>query len=136
MGSHTRLPGTPHLVGRIFLSNLAKVSRENRAYVLVAADEDSDESQKMERLKHETQITEQMAAFRTARLETFVGLSKIERDFVVHQHISIWNNPGFEKYIRSSLFNRFRYARPAPYLCAIREQALPLEIAFIERYDR
>ncbi|UCE74857.1 MAG: hypothetical protein JSV56_03930 [Methanomassiliicoccales archaeon] len=127
-----KLPKKPFGIGHGFLTNLATISKEKRAYVLLNTGNNQEEAGRM-RLDDKNQILKQIEAEGTANLDTFVGLSKIERDFVIHQHIVIWKNPGYERYQRASLFNRIRFARPHPFLCVLREQALPLEIAFIER---
>ncbi len=121
------MPKKPFGVGEGFLKNLVKSSRDNRAYILLADGENTL------RLGDKGQITDRIEGEGSARIDTFVGLSKIERDFVVHQRIIIWQNPGFEKYRKASLFDRIRYVKPSRYLCVIREQALPLDIPFLER---
>ena len=85
------------------------------------------------RLKDKSQITDQIEAEGSATLDSFIGMSKIERDFVIHQRIIIWQNPGFERYQKSSFGKRLVYAKPHRFLCVIREEALPLEIQFLER---
>jgi hypothetical protein len=135
MAPGQKLPKKPFGIGDRFLGNLAKVSRENKAYILLAVD-DAAEGNKRIQLKHRDQIRERKREHGTAHIDTFVGISKIERDFVIHQHIAVWINPGYEKYNTSSIGKRIMYMKPPRYLCVFREQALPLEIAFIDRKVR
>jgi hypothetical protein len=131
-----KMPQKPFGIGDSFLTNLAKVSSESKAYVLLSATQDSTDAEERVRLKNENQILQLIEKEGTAHLDTFVGISKIERDFVIHQHIAIWNNPGYERYKKASIMKRIAYMKPPRYLCVFREQALPLEIAFIERSFR
>ncbi len=112
-------------VGVGFLRNLVSSSLHNQAYTLVAS---GDERKK---LRDKMQITGHIKAFGSVSLDSFVGVSKIERDFVMHRHIVIWQNPGFERYQKSRFIDRLVYAKPSRFLCIIREEALPLEISFI-----
>lgn len=121
------MPKKPFAVGESFLSNLVKSSLENQTYTVLALGDENV------RLTDKTQITTQIEAEGSAHLDSFIGMSKIERDFVIHRHIIIWQNPGFERYEKASFVYRLRFARPSRFLCAIREQALPLEIPFLER---
>lgn len=127
-----KLPRKPFGIDDGFLENLASVSRENKALVLITTGEDSLGNPERTNLAEKQQITELIEKEGTATLDTFVGLSKIERDFVIHQHIVVWNNPGYARYRNASLFKRIRYLRPHRYLCVFREQAVPLEIAAFE----
>jgi hypothetical protein len=128
---YRRAPGSeltkkPFGVGDGYLKKLAQASLENRAHTLLWVD-----GEKM-KLTNEDQITSQTANGGTARLDSFLGLSKVERDFVVHKHIIIWENPGIKKYLKAPFFKRLIYLKPHRYLCIIREEALPLEIAFLK----
>jgi len=131
-----KLPKKPFGVDDFFLANLARVSREDKAYVLLTVGNDSRDDSKRIRLKHEDQILKGIERDGTAHVDTFVGISKIERDFVIHQHIALWSNPGYEKYVKASFGKRIMYMKPHRYLCAFREQALPLEIAFVDAQVR
>lgn len=122
----SELPKKPFGVGKGYLKKLAQASSENRAHTLLWVDEE-----KM-KLTSEDQITSQTANGGEAHLDSFVGLSKVERDFVVHKHIIIWENPGIKKYHDAPFFKRMIYLKPHRYLCIIREEALPLEIAFLK----
>ncbi|UCE73061.1 MAG: hypothetical protein JSV56_08450 [Methanomassiliicoccales archaeon] len=121
------LPKKPFGVGESYLAKLAKASLESRVYTVIWIDDEKV------RLKNKAQIITQIESDSSARMDSFIGLSKIERDFVIHKHIIIWKNPGFNRYKMTSLFKRMIYYRPARYLCVIREEALPLEIPFLER---
>ena len=121
------MPKKPFGVGEGFLTNLVTSSQNNQTYTLIEVGEESV------RLQEKSQITNQIEAEGSATIDSFVGMSKIERDFVIHQRIIIWYNPGFEKYEKASFIDRLVYAKPSRFLCVFREQALPLEIPFLER---
>lgn len=121
------MPKKPFGVGDGYLDNLAKASLANQAYTLLVIGD------KNIKVTDKIQITSQIDAEGSAHLDSFIGLSKIERDFVIHRHIVIWQNPGYESYKKASFLYRLRYIKPSRFLCAIREQALPLEIPFLER---
>lgn len=122
----SELPKKPFGIGDGYLKKLAQASCENRAHTLLWVD-----GEKI-KLTNEGQITSQTADGGTARLDSFLGLSKVEGDFVVHKHIIIWENPGMEKYLKVPFFKRLIFLKPHRYLCIIREEALPLEIAFLK----
>jgi hypothetical protein len=121
----SELPKKPFGVGNGYLTKLVRSSRENRAHIVVWVD---DEKKK---LTHSNQIRAQIKSEGAAKLDSFLGISKVERDFVIHKHIIIWGNPGLRRYKKASLYKRVIYLKPHPYLCIIREEALPLEIPFI-----
>ncbi|MEE9151557.1 MAG: hypothetical protein V3U20_06975 [Thermoplasmata archaeon] len=121
------MPKKPFGVGESYLSNLVKASLTNQAYTLLPIGDEKV------RLTDKIQITSQIEAEGTAQIDSFVGLSKIEHDFVIHRHIIIWQNPGYERYQKASFFDRLRFAKPSRFLCVIREKALPLEIPFLKR---
>lgn len=121
------MPKKPFGVGDSFFNNLVRSSLSNQIHTVLVLEEERI------KLTAKSQITDQIKAEGSATIDSFIGLSKIERDFVIHQRIIIWQNPGFKKYQRSSLFHRLRYAKPSRFLCLIREDALPLEIPFLER---
>lgn len=129
---YRRAPGhemskKPFGIGEGFVDNLVTSSRDNQAHVLLEIGD------KRLKLKDKRQIMDQIESEGSATIDSFIGLSKIERDFVVHQKIIIWENPGFEKYQKVSLLRRIKYAKPSRFLCVIHEQALPLEIPYLER---
>ncbi len=119
------IPKKPFGVGFDFVNKLAKSSASNQTYTVYEQD-----GEKI-RLTDKAQVIKIIESEGTAHLDSFVGISKIERDFVIHQHIAIWHNPGFEKYEKASTFQRVMYAKPPRFLCAIREEALFLEIPFV-----
>jgi hypothetical protein len=129
---YRRAPGhliskKPFGVGEDFIKKLVKSSSNNQIHTVM------EEGEEKIRLKHKKQIIKKIESEGTAHLDSFMGISKIERDFVIHQHIAIWNNPGFKKYENATIFQRILYAKPPRFLCAIREEALPLEIPFVSR---
>jgi hypothetical protein len=121
------LPKKPFAVGEKYLKKIVKRTQRKRAYTLLW-----DDGERIP-LKGKKQILAQIENEGEAKLDTFVGLSKIEADFVVHQHIVIWKNPGTAKYDEASRITKLIYLRPSKYLCIIREEALPLEIPFLKR---
>ena len=121
------MPKKPFGVGESYLDNLAKSSLENQTYTVLNVGEENI------KLTDKTQIKNQIEIEGSAHLDSFIGLSKIERDFVIHRRIIIWENPGLKRYQEVNLFKRLIYAKPPRFLCVIREQALPLEITFLER---
>ena len=123
----SELPKKPFGVSDKYLDKLVKSSIKDRAYVLIG-----DNTEKI-KLSDKNQIMTLMEEKGQASLDSFVGLSKIERDFVVHQHIVIWENPGLEKYKKAPLYKRLLYLKPHGYLCIIKEEALPLEIPYLNR---
>lgn len=123
---HT-IPKKPFGVGEDFIKKLVESSSRNQTHTVM------EEGEEKIRLKHKKQIITKIESEGTAHLDSFMGISKIERDFVIHQHIAIWYNPGFKKYERTSMFQKILYAKPPRFLCAIREEALPLEIPFVSR---
>jgi hypothetical protein len=122
----SELPKKPFGVGKGYLKKLAQASLENRAHTLLWVD-----GEKI-KLTNEGQITSETANGGEVHLDSFLGLSKVERDFVIHKHIIIWENPGNKKYKDTPFFKRLLYLKPHDYLCIIREEALPLEIAFLK----
>jgi hypothetical protein len=122
-----KLPNKPFGVGEGFLENLVWGSIRGRAHTLLWV---GDEKIK---LKNKTQIMKIIYEIGEAHLDSFVGLSKVERDFVVHKHIVVWRNPGSKRYDRSPLFKRLIFLKPPRYLCIIREEALPLDIPFLKK---
>ncbi len=121
------MPKKPFGVGESYLKNLVKSSLANQTYSLITIGEENI------KLTDKTQITSQIESDGKAHIDSFIGMSKIERDFVIHRHIIIWKNPGFERYEKASFLHRLRFAKPSPFLCAIKEEALPLEITFLKR---
>ena len=121
------MPKKPFGVGGNYLKNLVQTSLANQVYTLLEIGNENV------RLTNIIQITGQIESEGSAHLDSFIGLSKIERDFVIHRHLIIWENPGYEKYEKASFLERLRFAKPSRFLCAIREQAFPLEIPFLER---
>jgi hypothetical protein len=123
---HT-IPKKPFGVGEDFIKKLVDSSSNNQTHTVLEEGEDKI------RLKNKEQIIKKLESEGTVHLDSFMGISKIERDFVIHQHIAIWYNPGYKKYETASMFQKILYAKPPRYLCAIREEALPLEIPFVSR---
>ena len=121
------MPKKPFGVGESYLNNLVSASLDKQAYTVLVINEENH------KLTDKDQITKQIEEEGSARLDSFIGISKVERDFVIHRHIIIWKNPGFEKYQKTKFLNRIIYAKPHQFLCAIKEEALPLEIPFLER---
>ncbi|UCE36588.1 MAG: hypothetical protein JSW00_13870 [Thermoplasmata archaeon] len=122
-----KMPKKPFGVGEGFLDKLVESSvRDQTRTILYLNDEKV-------KLSDKKQVIDQIEAESSARLDSFMGISKIERDFVIHQHIIIWYNPGYEKYHKASLFEKIIYAKPPRFLCAIREEALPLDIPIVSR---
>lgn len=122
-----KMPKKPFGVGESYINNLVTASLEKQSYTVYI------EKGENKKLTDKNQITKQIEMEGAAHLDSFVGMSKIERDFMIHRHIIIWVNPGFEKYQNKRFLNRIIYAKPPRFLCAIREEALPLEIPFLER---
>jgi hypothetical protein len=122
----SELPKKPFGVGKGYLKKLVRASMEDRAHTLIWVDKEKV------KLTNEHQISSQTTGGGEAHLDSFLGLSKVERDFVIHKHIIFWENPGTEKYLKSPFFKRLVYLKPHSYLCIIREEALPLEIAFLK----
>lgn len=120
------MPKKPFGVGEGYLKNLVKASLENQTYTLLTIGEENI------KLTDKNQITSQIESDGKAHIDSFIGMSKIERDFVIHRHIIIWQNPGFERYENASLLHRLRFAKPSRFLCAIKEEALPLELSFLK----
>lgn len=123
----SELPKKPFGVGEKYLNKLVHSSLIDKIYVLV-----SDNDNKV-KLKDKNQILSQIEDGGKAILDSFVGLSKIEGDFVVHQNIIIWENPGGKKYKEAPIYKKLLYLKPPSFLCIIREEALPLEIPFLKR---
>jgi hypothetical protein len=121
------LPKKPFAVGDRFVKKLVQRSQRKRAYTILW-----DDGERIP-IKGKKQILAKIEEEGEAKLDTFVGLSKIEQDFVVHQHIVIWKNPGTVRYEEASRLLKLIYLRPSKYLCVIREEALPLEIPFLKR---
>jgi hypothetical protein len=123
---HT-IPKKPFGVGEDFIKKLVQSSSNNQTHTVLEVGEEKI------RLTDKGQIIEKLESEGTVHLDSFIGISKIERDFVIHQHIAIWYNPGFKKYEKAFMFQKLIYAKPPRFLCAIREEALPLEIPFVSR---
>jgi hypothetical protein len=121
------LPKKPFAVGDKYIKKLVQRTLRKRAYTILW-----DDGERIP-LRGKKQILAKIGDEGEAKLDTFVGLSKIEQDFVVHQHIVIWKNPGTAKYEEASRLIKLIYLRPSKYLCIIREEALPLEIPFLKR---
>jgi len=129
---YRRAPGhiiskKPFGVGEDFIKKLVASSSNNQTRTVL------EEGEKRIRLTHMKQIIKKIESEGTAHLDSFMGISKIERDFVIHRHIAIWYNPGFRKFENVSILKKILYAKPPKFLCAIREEALPLEIPFVSR---
>jgi hypothetical protein len=129
---YRRAPGhsiskKPFGVGGDFIKKLVNSSSNNQTHTVF------EEGEEKIRLTDKKQIIEKLESEGTVHLDSFIGISKIERDFVIHQHIAIWYNPGIKKYEKASMFQKILYAKPPRFLCAIREEALPLEIPFVSR---
>jgi hypothetical protein len=122
-----KLPKKPFGVGDSFLKLLVSASQMKRAHTLLWVDDAKV------KLTNKGQIMQLIAETGQAHIDSFIGLSKVERDFVVHKHIIIWKNPGLKRYERAHLFKKMVYLKPPEYLCIIREEALPLDIPFIKK---
>ena len=110
-----------------FINRLVKSSIDNEAQREVY-DENKDESYKLYNSK---QILMQIKKNGKAIIDSYVGISKREADFILHQRTIIWKNPSFGKYKKASFKDRLRLFRPPKYLATIHERILPLEIPFL-----
>lgn len=121
------MPKKPFGVGENFIKKLVQSSLNEQTYTVLAS------GQEKIALRKKTQIIDMIGSEGEVHMDSFIGVSKIERDFVIHQHIVIWNNPGFERFQKSTFLERLVFARPPEFLAAIREEAIPLEIPFIKK---
>ena len=141
------LPKKPIAIEQDFLDKLVEDSRNKRSYRLVVDENGySGDGDKRSippevsgrddvtavKLKSRKQILKMIDEYGIARVDSYLGLSKRENDFVVFQRIMIWPNPGFERYQNASKLERLGMARPSPYLGTIQERAIPLEIPFLK----
>jgi hypothetical protein len=140
------LPKKPLAIEMDFLDKLVEDSKKNRIYRLIV-DENGHTSESDKRstppeisgrddvtavkLTSRNQILKMIDEFGIARIDSYLGLSKRENDFVVFQRIMIWPNPGFERYQNAKKLERLSMTKPSPYLGTIQERAIPLEIPFL-----
>jgi hypothetical protein len=127
---HWRAPGTdvpqkPVSVDDTFIDRLVEGVSEHEAYARIeVGDEFVD-------LKSRSQIMAQLKEDERVMIDSYVGVSKIERDFVLHKRLILWRNPGHERYEKESRAGKMNKVKPKPYLVLLQEKAQQLEIPFI-----
>jgi hypothetical protein len=141
------LPKKPLAIEDDFLDKLVEDSKNNRIFRLVVDENESSENAGKQAILPEVSVEDNVTAVKLtstsqilkiideyglARIDSYLGLSKRENDFVVFQRIMIWPNPGFERYQQATKLERLSMTVPSPYLGTIQERVIPLEIPFIK----
>jgi hypothetical protein len=141
------LPKKPIAIEHDFLDRMVEDSKNNRILRLVVNENGSsvkdgkqsippavsqEENITAVKLTSREQILKMINEYGLVRIDSYLGLSKRENDFVVFQRIMIWPNPGFERFQKATKLDRLSMTSPSPYLGTIQERAIPLEIPFIK----
>ena len=82
-------------------------------------------------LKSRKQIEKMLKVDERVLIDSYVGVSKIERDFVLHKRLILWSNPGYERWEKESRVGKVTKSKPKPFLVMLQEKATQLEIPFI-----
>lgn len=117
----------PMAVEMDFINRLVQSSETNEAYreILIEA------KNKYLKLNSKKQVLSEIKFSDKATIDSYVGISKRETDFVLHQRIIIWKNPGFNKYHKLNWNEQLGLMKPSKYLATINERVVPLEIPFL-----
>jgi hypothetical protein len=110
-----------------FIKQLVRTGNAGEAYRELNL-ENSDNKVK---LRKTSQILRQIKQHERAIIDSYVGISRREADFVLHQRMIIWANPGFHQYQDSSKKQRLSLINPPKYLATLRERMIPLEVPFL-----
>lgn len=121
----TDVPQKPVAVDDEFIDSLVEGVHDNQAYAKIEVDDEFVD------LKSRKQIMAQLKKDERVLIDSYVGVSKIERDFILHKRLILWRNPGFERYEKESKAGKMRSAKPMPYLVLLQERAQQLEIPFV-----
>jgi hypothetical protein len=121
----TEMPQKPVAVDEEFLEKLVEGVKEHQAYARIEIDDEFVE------LKSKKQIMERLKEDERVLIDSYVGVSKIERDFVLHKRLILWSNPGYERYEKESKMGKLAGSKPLPYLALLQEKAQQLEIPFV-----
>ena len=122
-GPGTKLPKKPVACNEEFFEILVKESLSGHAYREIVSEDGK------ELLSDKKQIIEEIENKGAVIIDSYIGLTKIEKDFVVHQRIIIWEQPVDEN---AKPMRKLRMRKSSPYLYVIREEAVPLEIPFMK----
>jgi hypothetical protein len=121
----TKLPQKPVSVDDEFIDKLVEGVREHQSYAKIEIGNEFVE------LKSRRQIMERLKEDERVLIDSYVGVSKIERDFILHKRLILWRNPGHERYEKESKLGKMRGVKPLPYLALLQEKAQLLEIPFV-----
>lgn len=121
----TEMPQKPIAVDDEFIDELVEGVEKHEAYAKIEIGD------KFVDLKDRKQIMDQLKEEERVLVDSYVGVSKIERDFVLHKRLILWRNPGYERWEKESKMGKLKKSRPEPYLVLLQERAQHLEIPFL-----
>ena len=121
----TEIPQKPIAVDEEFLDELVRGMKEHQSYARIEVND------KFVELKSKAQIMRRLDEDERVLIDSYVGVSKIERDFVLHKRLILWSNPGYERWIDEQKKGKPRGTKPQPYLVLLQEKAQHLEIPFV-----
>jgi hypothetical protein len=121
----TDVPQKPIGVDDEFIDELVEGVREQKSYARIEVDD------KFVELRNKKQILRQLKKDERVLIDSYVGVSKLERDFVLHKRLILWRNVGYETWKKDREKGKAAGARPQPYLVMLQERAQHLEIPFV-----
>lgn len=121
----TDVPQKPIGVDDEFIDELVEGVRDRESYTRIEVND------KFVELKNKKQIMGQLDSDERVLIDSYVGVSKLERDFVLHKRLILWRNVGYENWEKDRAKGKAKGARPKPYLVILQEKAQHLEIPFV-----
>ena len=121
----TEIPQKPVGVDDEFIDDLIDGVKQRQSYARIEVND------KFVELKSRKQVEKRLKVDERVLIDSYVGVSKIERDFVLHKRLILWSNPGYERYEKESRMGKIKTSKPKPYLAMLQEKATQLEIPFV-----
>jgi len=125
----TEIPQKPVAVDDGFIDELIEGVKKHQSYARIEVND------KFVELKSRKQIEQRLEVDERVLIDSYVGVSKIERDFVLHKRLILWSNPGYERWVKESKMGKMKRTKPKPYLVMLQEKATQLEIPFVAQED-
>jgi hypothetical protein len=125
------LPKKPLAAELDYITRLVKSSKNKETYTELYL----ENKDKYHELTSSDQVISEITRTGKAMIDSYVGISKRETDFVLHQRVIIWENPSFKKYQSSTLKNKFKLVKPTQFLAILHERVIPLEIPFLSTME-
>lgn len=117
----------PMAVDLSYIERLVQSVKDKEAYRELYLENNDSYSQ----LRSTNQVISEIRQNDKATIDTYVGISKRESDFILHQRILIWENPAIKHDKKFMKKGQKKHKIPSRYFVSIHERVIPLEIPFI-----